>query len=136
MGTLLSFLGGPLLSFLGGPVIKGLVDGYKAKLEAMNTQDAQAVDLAKAELLADIEARKAANQIILAEQGRWYTAIIRPLFALPFIIFAWKVAVYDKVLGWGTTDPLDPNMWSVFLAVVWAYFGGRSIEKVMRIFKR
>jgi hypothetical protein len=38
--------------------------------------------------------------------------------------------VYDKVLGWGTTDPLDPNMWNVFMAMVVAYFGGRSAEKV------
>jgi hypothetical protein len=28
---------------------------------------------------AEIEARKSADAVILAEQGRWYTAIIRPL---------------------------------------------------------
>ena len=62
--------------------------------------------------------------------------MIRPLFAAPFIIFAWKVVIWDKVLGWGTTDALDPNMWNVFLTVVGAYFGGRTIEKVARIFRR
>jgi hypothetical protein len=44
--------------------------------------------------------------------------------------------VWDKVLGLGTTDALDPSMWGVFQAVIYAYFGGRTIEKVARIFRR
>jgi hypothetical protein len=125
-----------LASFFGGPIITGLLNAYKAKLDAANTRDAQAVDLAKKEIEAEIEARKQASAVIIAEQGRWYTACIRPLFAAPFIIFAWKIVVWDKVLKLGSTDPLDPNMWSVFLTVVGAYFGGRTIEKVARIFRR
>ena len=42
-----------------------------------------AADLAAREIEAEIEARKQASAIILAEQGRWYTAIIRPLLAAP-----------------------------------------------------
>ena len=76
------------------------------------------------------------DAIIIAEQGRWFTAIIRPLFALPFVIFAWKVVVYDKVLGWGTTDAIDPNMWGVFLAVVGSYFGLSAIDRIAKVFKR
>ena len=60
--------------------------------------------MARAALIAEIEARKSANAIIIAEQGRWYTAIIRPLLALPVIIYLWKVIVWDKVLGLGSTD--------------------------------
>jgi hypothetical protein len=127
---------GWLASFLAGPIVNGLIGAYKAKLEATNTRDAQAADLAKAEIMGEIAARQAEKEILQSEQGWWVTALIRPLFALPFIIFAWKIVVYDKVLGWGTTDPLDPNMWSVFITVVSAYFGGRTIEKVARIFKR
>ena len=80
--------------------------------------------------------RQTEAAIIRQEQGWWPTAIIRPLFAAPFIIFTFKVVVYDKVLGLGTTDVLDPNLWGVFQAVIYAYFGGRTIEKVARIFKR
>jgi hypothetical protein len=125
-----------LLSFLSGPLLNSLVNAYKAKLDAGNTRDAKAVDLAVAEISADIAARSAAKEIIIAEQGHWYTAIIRPLFALPFVIFAWKVVVYDKVLGFGTTDPIDPNMWSVFLAVVGSYFGLSAIDRIAKVFKR
>jgi hypothetical protein len=58
---------------------------------------------------------------------------MRPLFAMPFILFTWKVIVWDKLLAdWthGSTDPLDPKMWGVFMAIVIAYFGGRSAENV------
>ena len=125
-----------LLSFLSGPLLTSLVNAYKAKLDAGNTRDAKAVDLAVAEISADIAARSAAKEIIIAEQGHWYTAIIRPLFALPFVIFAWKVVVYDKVLGWGVTDAIDPNMWSVFLAVVGSYFGLSAIDRIAKVFRR
>lgn len=128
-----------ILSFLSGPLLGKLVEAYKLKLQAKTQGDTLAVDLAAKEIAGEIAARQTETALIVAEQGRWYTACIRPLFALPFIIFAWKVIVWDKVMGgWtgGSTDPLDPNMWSVFLAVVTAYFGGRTIEKVARIFKR
>ena len=71
-----------LASLIGGPVITGLINAYKAKLDASNTQDRIAADLAAKEIEAEIAARKAASAIIIAEQGRWYTAIIRPLLAI------------------------------------------------------
>src|SRR3954447_25294912 len=95
-----------LASFLNAPIINGFLDAYKAKLDSQNTQGAQAVDVARVALLAEVDARKSANAIIIAEQGRWYTAMIRPLLALPVIIYLWKVIVWDKVLGWGTTDAI------------------------------
>lgn len=125
-----------LASLIGGPVITRLINAYKAKLDAANTQDRIAADLAVKEIEAEIEARRQASAIIIAEQGRWYTACIRPLFASPFIVFAWKVVVWDKVLGLGTTDALtgDVSTWAGYVII--AYFGGRSIEKVARIFNR
>lgn len=125
-----------ILSFIGGPIVNGLINAYRAKLEAQNTTDAQAVDLAKAEIMGEIGARQVEASILRQEQGWWVTAMIRPLMAAPFIVFTFKVVVWDKVLGWGSTDPLDPNMWSVYITVVGGYFGGRTIEKVARIFKR
>lgn len=125
-----------LLSFLSGPLLGKLVDAYKLKLDAKTKGDTLAVELAAAEIQGEIAQRQIEATLLKAEQGWWVTALVRPLMAAPFIIFAWKVVVWDKVLGWGVTDALDPNMWSVFLTVVGAYFGGRTIEKVARIFKR
>jgi hypothetical protein len=125
-----------ILSFLGGPIVNGLINGYKARLEAGNTSERIAADLAARELAVQQREIEVNSSVVIAEQGRWYTACIRPLFCLPFMIFTFKVIVWDKVLGWGTTDPLDPNMWNVFMVIIGAYFGGRSIEKVARILKR
>jgi hypothetical protein len=125
-----------LASLLGGPVVNGLISAYKAKLDAANTQDRIASDLAAKEIEAEIEARKQASAIVIAEQGRWYTAIIRPLLAFPIIIYFWKVIVFDKVLALGSTDPLTGMIADWSGMIITAYVGGRSIEKVARVFAR
>ena len=76
-----------LASFLTAPIVGGVIDAYKARLDAENSHDRMAADLAAQAIAAEIEARKSADALILAEQGRWYTAIIRPLLALPIIIY-------------------------------------------------
>lgn len=125
-----------LASFLTGPIIKGFIDGYKAKLEAGNTSERIAADLAARELELEAKERELSTKVVLAEQGRWYTALPRPLFAFAFIVYVWKVVVWDKVLGWGVTDPLSNELSQWAFLILTAYFGGRSIEKVARILKR
>ena len=121
-----------LASLIGGPIINALIEGYKAKLDAANTHDRIAADLAAKDIEAEISARKEASATIIAEQGRWYTAIIRPLLALPLIIYFWKVIVWDKVLGLGATDPLTGMVSDWAGTIVTAYVGGRTVEKVAR----
>ena len=116
-----------LASLIGRPLVSGLINAYKAKLDAANTHD---------RIAAEIDVRKQASAIIIAEQGRWYTAIIRPLLAFPIIIYFWKVIVFDKVLGLGATDPITGVIADWTGMIITAYVGGRSIEKVARIFRR
>ncbi|HZL30394.1 MAG TPA: hypothetical protein VFC54_04955 [Pseudolabrys sp.] len=125
-----------LANLIGGPVINGLIGAYKAKLEAGNTSERIAADLAVRELAVEQREREVASQVVIAEQGRWYTALPRPLFAAAFIIYAWKVVVWDKVLGLGTTDALSGDVAQWAMIVLTAYFGGRSLEKVARILGR
>ena len=125
-----------LASLVGGPIVTGLINAYKTKLDAANTHDRIAADLAAKEIEAEIEARKQASAIIVAEQGRWYTAVIRPLLALPIIIYFWKCLVWDKVLGLGSTDPITGMIADWSGMIITAYVGGRSIEKVARTFAR
>jgi hypothetical protein len=119
-------------NLLGGPFARAAVDAYRAKLAAENTSEKIAADLAARELAVEQRERELANAMVLAEQGRWYTAVPRPLFAIAFIIYVWKVVVWDKVLGLGTTDALtgDVSQWATI--VLTAYFGGRSLEKIVR----
>ena len=125
-----------LASLIGGPIINSLIEGYKSKLDAANTHDRIAADLAAKDIEAEIVARQQASTIIIAEQGRWYTAIIRPLLALPIIIYFWKVIVWDKVLSLGATDPLTGMVWDWAGTIVTAYVGGRTVEKVARTLKK
>ena len=51
---------------------------------------------------------------------------------LPVIVYLWKVIVWDKVLGWGTTDAIagDVGVWAG--TIVTTYVGGRSLEKIAK----
>jgi hypothetical protein len=129
MSIILTWLG----NLLGGPFAKAAVDAYRAKLSAENTTEKTTADLAAREIALDQREAEVNASVVIAEQGNWVTRSMRPLFAMPFILFTWKVIVWDKLLAdWthGSTDPLDPKMWGVFMAIVIAYFGGRSAENV------
>jgi hypothetical protein len=132
MTWLISLITGPVLSAITGPFL----EAYKARLSAANQKDAKAVELAVKEIEAEIESRKQAGAIIIAEQGRWYTAIVRPLIVLPFAVYIWKVMIWDIVLGWGSTDAVRGDVANLMMIVIGSYFGGRTIEKVAQIFKR
>jgi hypothetical protein len=128
----LSWLG----NLLGGPFAKAALDAYRAKLTADNASEKITVDLAARELAVEQRERELANELLIAEQGHWYTALPRPLFALAFVIYVWKVVVFDKVFGLGSTDPLSGDVAQWAMIVLTAYFGGRSLEKVARILGR
>jgi hypothetical protein len=133
-------LAAPVIGAILQPIVSGLLTAQKQRLDAEGSHEAVAADLAKRAFDLDQREAEVNASIIIAEQGNWITRSVRPMFAAPFIIFCWKVVVWDKVLGLGTTDPLDPRMWGVFMAVVIAYMGGRSAErvadKIAGVFKR
>jgi hypothetical protein len=132
LAAVLGWLG----NLLGGPFAKAAVDAYRARLAAGTTSEKINADLAARELAVEQRECELATQVVIAEEGRWYTALPRPLFAFAFIIYVWKVVVWDKVLGLGTTDALSGDVAQWALIVLTAYFGGRSIEKVARILAR
>jgi hypothetical protein len=132
VATVLAWLG----NLIGGPFARAALDAYRAKLTADNASEKIAADLAARELDVETRERELATQLSIAEQGRWYTALPRPLFAAAFIIYTWKVVVWDKVLGLGVTDPLGGDVAQWAMIVLTAYFGGRSLEKVARILTR
>jgi hypothetical protein len=127
---------GFLANLIGGPIVSGLINAYKAKLEAANTRDHMAVDLAAKEIEGEIAQRQAEASIIRQEEGRWWTALPRPALAMIFVIYIGKCVLWDKVLGLGSTDPLSPELANIEMIVITGYFGGRTIEKVARIFRR
>ena len=133
---MLASIFGWLGNLLGGPFARAAVEAYRAKLAAENAADKIAADLAARELQVEQRERELDAQLVTKEQGKWYTALPRPLFAYAFVIYAWKVVVIDKVFGLGTTDPLTGDVAHWATIVLTAYFGGRSLEKVARILGR
>jgi hypothetical protein len=129
LATILGWLG----NLLGGPFAAAAIKAYQAKLTSENTSETIAAGLAARELAVEQRERELATQVVIAEQGRWYTALPRPLFAFAFVIYVWKVVVWDRVMGLGTTAALSGDVAQWAMIVLTAYFGGRSLEKVARI---
>jgi hypothetical protein len=124
-----------ILAFLGGPVIKGLIDGYKAKLDAGNTSEKIAADLAQKDLDLQARERELNVQLSIADNGRWWTAAPRAIVCWSIAIFVLKVIIWDTVLGWGSTAALKGQVADAFSAVIVMWFGGRTLEKVARIWR-
>ncbi len=115
---------------------KTLVDGYKAKLSSENTSEHIAAELAGRELALEQRERELATQVIISEEGRWWTALPRALIAYAFALYVFKCVVWDKVLALGSTDPLGGDIATWGGWVLAFYFGGRTLEKVARILRR
>lgn len=123
-----------ILGFLGGPIIKGVIDAYKAKLEAGNTEGRIAADLAGREL--DVQRREieVQNEFKVALIGRWYEPT--QLLGYIMVIYVGKVVVWDIVLGWGTTDPIRGAVGEWAGLIIMFLIGKRGFENIARIIKR
>lgn len=123
-----------IVSFLGGPVVKALIDAYSAKLKAENVDAKIAADLAAAEIAAQTAETNAVMQFRIAELGYWYEP--DKLIGYCVTIYFAKLLVWDKVLGFGTTDALAGFAATTANLVVSFYFAKRGFENVARIIKR
>jgi hypothetical protein len=111
VSAILSWLLGGGISAIG----KELRLAHEAKLKAANDSERIAAEVR----IKELEARQSS---ILAAQSDRYERWVRIGFALPFVIYIWKLLVWDKVLGMGTTDPLSPMLTEVFWIVLGGYF--------------
>lgn len=69
-----------------------------------------------------IEALNTQKEIILKAQGDKYERWVRIGFASPFIIYNFKLVVWDKVLGLGATDGLSPELANIEMVIISGYF--------------
>jgi hypothetical protein len=134
---MIKWLLGKALNLVGGSVVGGLVEGYKATLEAGNTKERIAADLAGRELLVQQRELELQTELRIAQTGRWYTP--ENLFCYIMVIYFGKIIVFDKVLASltnGSTDPLagEAATWAGMIMLF--LFGKRGLENVARILKR
>ncbi len=123
-----------IIGFLGGPVIKGLIDAYNAKLKAGNVDNKIAADTAAAEIAAQTVETSAVTQYRIAEIGHWYEP--DKIMGYAVAIYFGKLLVFDKVMGWGVTDPLGGFAETTSNLIVAFYFAKRGFENIARILKR
>jgi hypothetical protein len=123
-----------IISFLGGPVVKALIDAYSAKLKAENVDTKIAADLAADEIASQTAETKAVMQYRIAEIGHWYEP--DKLMGYCVTLYFAKLLVWDKVLGFGSTDALAGFAAITANLVVSFYFAKRGFENVARIIKR
>lgn len=125
-----ALLGSIVSGFFGsglGQITGALKDAYQAKLTAQTTE-------AKLEADQNIATLEAQRAVLIAEASSGgFQSWIRPLFAIPFVIYNGKLVLWDKVLGWGSTDPLSDSLFQIEMIVISAYFLSRGAEKVARI---
>ena len=97
----------------------------KDALDAKNAEQRVALE----KTVAVLENRRA---VMVAEAKSNWNVIFRIILALPFAAFVWKVIVWDKVLGWGVTDNLSPELWNLMMVVYGFYF----VYETASLFKR
>ena len=117
-------------------ILLGLIDPISKitnKIIDLRIQQANA-QTEQAKIAADEEVSKlqAQRDVLVAESGSKINALIRILFALPCAIYINKLIIFDKVLGWGSTDDLSNNLWWIVFTVIGFYF----VQSIASIIKR
>lgn len=120
----MALFSGPLSS-----ISRDLKEAYQSKLEAANDKEKIAAD----ERINILEGRKS---IILAAQSDPLERLVRILFALPYLLYNFKLIVYDKMMGWGVTDPLSDNLTQLGWVIVGGYFLDATVKGTAKILKR
>lgn len=124
MGNLISVL----LKFLGVglPAIINEIQKERTKqLDAKTEQE----KIASEERIQVLEAKK---NVILASYNDRFNNIVRFIWAVPFIVYVWKLIIWDKVLGWGATDSLSPTLEYILWTILGGYFLLAGIDKLKR----
>lgn len=116
-----------ILRIFTGGLLDKLADAYKAREEAKTDAERIAADVEIARLQ-----ERQANRAL----GGRITAWVQAAWAAPFIIYDWKLLVWDKVLGAGVTDDLSADLMTMQLRIAMFYFGGAAAVGVVRALKR
>jgi hypothetical protein len=123
-----------LVNLIGGPIVKGLLAGYKAKLDAANTQDRIAADLAIREIEAGIAAGARAKEVRLATAGFWEMRLLTFAIAFPFAAHLWSVWLDTQFnFGWGIPKfpaPMDEWQGAILLSFFGIYTLGKTVQSV------
>jgi hypothetical protein len=107
----MSAIVGWLLRFLSGGVLDKAIDYLRARAESAVERERIEASVAIEHIRAELGRRQTQRDVLLAEQGRLITALMRPAFAYPLaayygaviadslVHFTWNVAALPAPIG-------------------------------------
>lgn len=95
-----------LANLIGGPIVKGLLDGYKARLAATNTRDRLAVDMALKETDAEIARVNARKELGIL-------AMSHPIWWVAWGLFVIPIGIYNATIYILSTLSIGPDTYAV-----------------------
>lgn len=114
---LLGLLTGPL-----GKISSDIKEAYQSKLSAANDSERIAAD----ERIARLEASR---DIIIANQPNFSFQLVQLGLALPYVLYNAKLVFWDKIMGWGVTEPLSPELTYIQMMVLGGFFLDQGIKR-------
>jgi hypothetical protein len=113
-------------------ITNAIANAQIAKINAVTDQDRIAAQ-------ATVDTLTARRDVMVAESAHSnINGIMRFFIALGPAVILTKIYIWDKAFGdytGGHTDPLDPNLWNVVMAVVGFYFLYDASTTIARIIK-
>jgi len=104
-------------------IMRGGLSGIAEQLQVAHRNKLQA-ETDEQKLAADITIKQleARQNALIQGKGAWVSKAVQAAWAFPFIIFNFKVIVWDKVLKLGVTDPLGQFEQNIGMIIVGFYF--------------
>lgn len=122
-----------LFQFLGGPVAKAMIAAYQAHLTATTSDKQTAATLAAQEIAAQTAETQAITQLKIAQIGHPFEPEKIAMYIT--LVYYAKCIIWDKVLGWGSTDVVAGPI-AVWAGLIMSfYFAKRGAENVTTIIK-
>jgi len=118
-------------------IMRGGLSGIAEQLQVAHRNKLQA-ETDEQKLAADITIKQleARQNALIQGKGAWVSKAVQAAWAFPFIIFNFKVIVWDKVLKLGVTDPLGEFERNIGMIIVGFYFLTTGANYAIRQMKK
>lgn len=125
IGSVIKFFTGGGLS----TITDALTKAHSDRLNADNDTQRIAADISIAQLTAR-------QNVMINSKWSWMSVLVRASIVAPFILYRWKLIVYDKMLGLGATDGLSEQMLQIEMLAYSFYFLHSVADTAMTRFKK
>ena len=121
-----------LLRFLSGGILDKAIDYLQARADGAVERERIDASVAIEHIRAELDRRQAQRDVLIAEQGRLVTALMRPAFAYPLAVY-YGAVIADSLLHfrWNVAAlPAPIGDWSGW--IISAIFLAESGERITR----